>query len=123
MKWVWRRRNDNKSFYKDLFTTPALEPLHSAICDVPTEFDVQLRQNDILFLWDLLKHIGNYETGLFNTEILNRLLDLFGCMRGQGKTALDVFFEAIIEKYSNSTSFLFSGRKRKYFLHNECLVC
>ncbi|PNX93991.1 pentatricopeptide repeat-containing protein [Trifolium pratense] len=88
IKWAWQRSNNNK----DLITTPVLESLVSAICDGSMDtYDVHLRKNNILFLWDLLKHIGHCHTGLLNTRILNQLLHSFGFMFDQGKTALEVF--------------------------------
>ncbi|GAU29325.1 hypothetical protein TSUD_226960 [Trifolium subterraneum] len=83
VKWAWRTSNNNK----DLITTPVLESLVSAICDDSMDpYDVHLWKNDILFLWDLLKHIGHSHTGLLNTRILNQLLHW-----SEEKTALEVF--------------------------------
>ncbi|MCH87054.1 PPR domain protein, partial [Trifolium medium] len=58
VKWAWRKSNNNK----DLITTSVLESLVSAIRDGSADIsvDVHLRKNDILFLWDLLKHIGHW---------------------------------------------------------------
>jgi len=94
MKWAWRRRNT----YKHLITTPVLESLVSAICRGSVEDNIYLRKNDneIYFLWELLKHIGHYQTDLLNTRILNQLLHPLTFMLDQGKIALEVFhkFEA-----------------------------
>jgi len=91
IKWLWRRRNSNKSLYKDLVTAPVLESLVSAIWDHPPRYLIQLRKNDMLFLWDLLKHIGHCQTGLLNAQILNQLIDFFGFIGDNGKAALEVF--------------------------------
>jgi len=92
IKWAWMRRNT----YQDLITTPVLESLVSEICRGSTDDNIHLRKNDIFFLWELLKHIGHYQTDLLSTRILNQLLYSFGLMLCQGKTGLEVFhkFEA-----------------------------
>jgi pentatricopeptide repeat protein len=92
MNWAWRSRNT----YKHLITTPVLESLVSAICRGSIEDNIYLRKNDIYFLWELLKHIGHYQTDLLNTQILNQLLHSLAFMLDQGKIALEVFhkFEA-----------------------------
>jgi pentatricopeptide repeat protein len=89
VKWAWRSSNNNK----DLITTPVLESLVSAVRDCSTDIyvDVHLRKNDILFLWDLLKHIGHCQTGLLNTQILNQLLYHDQFIFDHGKTTLEVF--------------------------------
>ena len=102
IKWAFRSNSH-------LITTPVLESLVSAICHVPTKFDVELRQNDILFLWDLLKHIGHSETGLLNTQILNQLLDSFGYVSDLGKTALQVFHKfEVFQCVPNQDSYIFT---------------
>ncbi|RDY14038.1 Pentatricopeptide repeat-containing protein, mitochondrial, partial [Mucuna pruriens] len=70
-------------------TTPMLESLVLAIC----RNDV--RKVEVYSVWDLVKEIGEKESGILNVRILNELI-LSLSRLGKGKAALEVFdkFEA-----------------------------
>jgi pentatricopeptide repeat protein len=127
IKWAWRRSNNNI----DLITTPVLESLVSAICDGSTDlYEFHPRKNSILFLWDLLKHIGHCQTGLLNTRILNQLLYSFGFMFDQGKTALEVFHKFEVfqcvpnqDTYTFTLQALLSTRLFADMSHQAASIC
>ncbi|RHN57730.1 putative pentatricopeptide [Medicago truncatula] len=111
---------------KNLITTPVLESLVLSICPTaPTEYDVALKKKDILYLWNLLKHIGHYQTGILNTRILNQLIGFFrymgkgrmivggysfyGYIWDKGKAALDVFHKfEVFQCVPNQDTYIFT---------------
>ncbi|MCH80173.1 pentatricopeptide repeat-containing protein, partial [Trifolium medium] len=86
IKLVWKNN-------KDLITTPVVESLVSSICCCSTTVSTPPTKNDILYLWNFLKHIARHHPpGLLNARILNTLIQSFSIMgRGEGKAALEVF--------------------------------
>jgi pentatricopeptide repeat protein len=96
-----------------------------SICPTaPTEYDVALKKKDILYLWNLLKHIGHYQTGILNTRILNELIRFFRYMGegrwivgycfyeyiwDKGKAALDVFHKfELFQCVPNQDTYIFT---------------
>ncbi|KAG4384892.1 hypothetical protein GLYMA_13G356700v4 [Glycine max] len=83
--WAWSERSLE-------VTTPMVESLVLAICG---NDDVRKKKEVVYSLWDLVKEIGEKESGLLNVRILNELISSFSRLR-KGKAALEVFdkFEA-----------------------------
>ncbi|KAL2968191.1 hypothetical protein AAZX31_15G016800 [Glycine max] len=81
--WAWSERSLG-------VTTPMVESLVLAICGN----DVT-KKEVVYSLWDLVKEIGEKESGILNVKILNELISSF-LRLGKGKAALEVFnkFEA-----------------------------
>jgi len=104
IKKVWKNN-------KGMISTHALESLIESICSkLHTEFDPQLRKNCIFSLCYVLKHIGKDQSGLVNTRILNRIIEYFSIMKGQGEFALEVFhsFDDIFECVPNQDTYYFT---------------
>jgi len=101
--WAWKKN-------KNIVTTPVLESLVTSICSPDhTEYDVELRKNNILLLWDLLKRIGHYQSGLLNTQILNQLLGFFRYMEDEGKAALEIFHKfEVFQCVPNQDTYIFT---------------
>ncbi|KAK7385834.1 hypothetical protein VNO78_31744 [Psophocarpus tetragonolobus] len=81
-RWAWSERSLE-------VTTPMVESLVLAVC----KNDVGKK---VLYsMWDLVKDIGEKESGILNVRILNELILSFSKL-GKGKAALEVFdrFEA-----------------------------
>uniref|UniRef100_A0A5B7BX50 Pentacotripeptide-repeat region of PRORP domain-containing protein n=1 Tax=Davidia involucrata TaxID=16924 RepID=A0A5B7BX50_DAVIN len=64
-------------------TTRAVDALVRAICS-------DLKKKDAYALWDFIKEVGEKESGVLNTEILNELISLFSRL-GKGKAGFEVF--------------------------------
>ncbi|KAL5853867.1 hypothetical protein ACOSQ3_008985 [Xanthoceras sorbifolium] len=64
-------------------STRVVDALVRAICS-------DMRKKDAYALWDLIKEIGEKESGILNVEILNELIALLSKL-GKGKAALEVF--------------------------------
>ncbi|XP_004502080.1 small ribosomal subunit protein mS80 (rPPR6) [Cicer arietinum] len=79
-KWAL---NENKSL--ELSTT-VVESLVFTICNSSGS----LRNKDIYSLWELVKEIGEKQSGVINVTILNELISCFSKL-GKGKAALEVF--------------------------------
>lgn len=70
---------------KNEFTvnTSLLGVLANAICNEP-------KRNDVYAFWDLVKEIGEKESGVVSVEILNQLISALSKL-GKGKAAMEVF--------------------------------
>ncbi|CAJ1971141.1 unnamed protein product [Sphenostylis stenocarpa] len=81
-RWAWTERSLG-------VTTPMVESLVLAICGN------DVKKEEAYSLWDLVKEIGEKESGILNLRILNELILSFSRL-GKGKAALEVFdkFEA-----------------------------
>lgn len=77
-KWVL-----SKNEFK--VNTLVVSELARAICN-----DSEPKRKDIYALWDLVKEIGEKESGVVNVEILNQLISTFSKL-GKGKAAYEVF--------------------------------
>ncbi|XP_020237347.1 pentatricopeptide repeat-containing protein At3g02650, mitochondrial [Cajanus cajan] len=76
-KWAWSERSLE-------VTTPMVESLILAICGN------DVRKKVVYSMWDLVKEIGEKESGILNVRILNVLI-LSLSRLGKGKAALEVF--------------------------------
>ncbi|KAL2900313.1 hypothetical protein RDABS01_025395 [Bienertia sinuspersici] len=72
-------RNDFK------VTSLVFSEFANAICNA-----AEPKRKDVYALWDLTKEVGEKESGIFNAEILNRLVSAFSKL-GKGKAAYEVF--------------------------------
>ncbi|KAK7372615.1 hypothetical protein VNO80_06002 [Phaseolus coccineus] len=81
-RWAWSERSLE-------VTTPMVESLVLAVCGN------DVRKKEAYSLWDLVKEIGEKESGILNVSILNDLILCFSRLV-KGKAALEVFdkFEA-----------------------------
>uniref|UniRef100_A0A803NEU4 Pentatricopeptide repeat-containing protein n=1 Tax=Chenopodium quinoa TaxID=63459 RepID=A0A803NEU4_CHEQI len=77
-KWV-SSRNEFKG------NTLLLSELVRAICN-----DYEPKRKDVYALWDLVKEMGEKESGVVNAEMLNQLISAFSRL-GKGKAAYEAF--------------------------------